>query len=123
MSIPETNDGTPRKPLRLWPGVAAAVLLVLVRFGLPLVSPALSILAVLGGVVAGLVIVLWWMFFSRAPWSERLGIVVLMIVAVFATQYIVHASIRGGMLNIFLAVPGLGLALVAGVVARRGRPA
>ena len=120
MTIIQAGERTPRKPLRLWPGVAAAVLLVLVRFGLPLVSPELSIFGVLGGLVAGLVIVLWWMFFSRAPWSERLGIVVLMIVAVFATQYFVHESIRGGMLPI-LAVPGLALALVAVVVASRGR--
>ena len=54
MSIPETNGGTPRKPLRLWPGVVAAVLLVLVRFALPLVFPDAAIFGVLGGVVAGL---------------------------------------------------------------------
>ena len=123
MSIPETNGGTPRKPLRLWPGVVAAVLLVLVRFGLPLVFPAAAIFGVLGGVVAGLLIVVWWLFFSRAPWSERLGVVVLMIVAVFATQYIVHESIRGGMMGrmlpFYLAIPGLPLALVAGLVASR----
>ena len=124
MSIPETNGGTPRKPLRLWPGVVAAVLLVLVRFGLPLVFPNAAIFGVLGGVVAGVVIVVWWMFFSRAPWSERLAVVVMMIVAVFATQYIVHESIRGGMMGrmlpFYLAIPGLPLALVVGVVASRG---
>ena len=30
-----TNEPTPRKPLRLWPGVAAAVLLVLVGYVSP----------------------------------------------------------------------------------------
>lgn len=32
MTIAQTNELTPRKPLRLWPGVVAAVLLLLVRF-------------------------------------------------------------------------------------------
>jgi len=118
-----TDEPTPRKPLRLWPGVIAAVLLALVRFGVPLVLPDAGMLAVLGAVVGGLVIVLWWVFFSRAPWSERLGVVVLMIVVVVATRYIVHESIRGGMMGmmlpIYLAIPGLGLALVAWAVASR----
>ena len=32
-----TNEPAPRKPLRLWPGIVAAVLLVLVRFLVPIV--------------------------------------------------------------------------------------
>jgi len=123
MPLAETVEPIPRKPLRLWPGVVAAVLLVLARFGLPLVAPDASMFAVLGAVVAGLVIVVWWVFFSRAPWSERLGVVVLMIVAVFATRSIVHESIRGGMMGmmlpLYLGIPGLGLALVAWAVASR----
>src|SRR5258705_1125836 len=117
------NEATPRKPLRLWPGVAAAVLLLLVRFSLPFIVADGGGFAVLGAVVAGLLIVVWWMFFSRAPWAERLGAVVLMIVPGFAARFIVHASIRGGMMGmmlpLYLAVPGLGLALVAWAVATR----
>ena len=49
----------------------------------------------LGGVVGALAIVVWWVFFSRAPWSERVGAIVLMIVAVFATRTVAHESIQG----------------------------
>jgi hypothetical protein len=28
---------------------------------------------VLGGFVGGILAALWWLFFSRAAWSERLG--------------------------------------------------
>ena len=76
----------------------------------------------LGGLVGGLAIVVWWVFFSRAPWSERLGAVVLMIVALVATSRIVHESIATGamgMLFPILAIPVLSLAFVAWAVASR----
>ena len=82
MTIAQTDERTPRKPLRLWPGVVAVVLLWLARFGLKAVVPgfrgfALGMMWALG---AALAVVLWWLFFSRARWSERLGAIVLMIV-------------------------------------------
>ena len=40
-------------------------------------------------------IVVWWLFFSRAPWLERVGAIVLMVVAVLATRTVVHESIAG----------------------------
>lgn len=117
-----TNDTTLRKPLRLWPGVALAALVVLVRFVAPL-FPNGAMIGLLGSVAGGALILLWWLFFSRAPWVERLGAVVLMVAAVCATYFVVHASIRGGMMGfmlpIILAVPALPVALVAWAVATR----
>ena len=87
MTIDSTTESTPRKPLRLWPGVVAAALLVLARFVVPLVAPDAAVrrVARLTPWVPSLILV-WWLFFSRAPWSERLGAIVLMIVALFATS-------------------------------------
>src|SRR5881396_3120855 len=78
--------------------------------------------AVFGGLVGTLVVVVWWIFFSRAAWSERLGAIGLMIVALFATSRVVHVSIATGMMGMMLviyAVPILSLALVAWAVASR----
>src|SRR5262249_14334599 len=83
----------------------------------------LAAVAVIGGVFCGLGVVVWWLFFSRAPWSERVGAIVLMIAALFATKRIVHPSIAGGMMGMMLpiyAIPVLSLALVAWAVASRG---
>src|SRR5207245_8876199 len=67
-------------------------------------------------------ILLWWAFFSRAPWPERLGALVLMTVGLVATSRLIHESIRTGMMGMMLgiyAIPVLSLALVAWAVASR----
>ena len=126
----DSNEPTPRKPLRLWPGVAAAVLLILVWFVVPIIAPKAEffgleapLLAIIGGLAGALAIVLWWMFFSRAPWSERLGALVVMIVAIVAIRPLTHISIQNGMMDrmffVIAAPPTVSLALVAWAVASR----
>ncbi|MPY90310.1 MAG: PQQ-binding-like beta-propeller repeat protein [Luteitalea sp.] len=120
MNIDQIN--VPRKPLRLWPGVVAALLQWLVWLLVPAVVPHWGGSAVLGGLFFGLIILVWWLFFSRAPWFERLGAIVLMVVAVAATSRLVHESIANGMMGMLLpiyAIPALSLALVAWAVASR----
>jgi outer membrane protein assembly factor BamB len=115
------NERSARKPLRLWPGVGAAVLLLVMRF-LPIAVDEIMPIAMMGAVVAALAILAWWLFFSRAPWPERLGAIVMMIVALFATSRLVHESIAGGAMGFLFyvwAIPTLGVALVASVVATR----
>ncbi len=117
---------TPRKPLWLWPGVVIAIVVALVAYGLPRIAPdaevvgfPLGMLAMIGGILCGLAILVWWLFFSRAQWVERVGAILLMIVALLVTRLVVHPSIAGagmGMLLYFSAIPGLSLALVAWAV-------
>ena len=118
----QSDEPTPRKPLRLWPGAAAAVLILLAMVAVPLVMPEFMIFGMLGGVVGGMVIVLWWVLFSRAPWSERIGAVVVMVVAVFATRPIVHPSIANAGMNRMMpifSIPIMALGLVAWAAASR----
>jgi protein-S-isoprenylcysteine O-methyltransferase Ste14 len=69
---------TSPKPLRLWPGVTLAILVVLLRFVAPLVLPddlllndmPVVIIAILGAVISALAIAVWWVLFSRAPWGS-----------------------------------------------------
>ncbi len=111
-----TNTPTVRKPLRLWPGIAGAVLLVVVGYVVPIVVPAYAGLAMIWAALCALILILWWLLFSRARWYERVGAVVLMIAAVIAEKPFVHASIAGGAmgnLSYILAIPTLSVALVA----------
>lgn len=116
-------DPTFQKPLRLWPGVVAVALMWLLRYIVPIIIPDAAMFAIFGGLGLGLVVVVWWLFFSRAPWIERVGALVLMVVALAVTKRFVHPSIAGGMQGMLLfvyAVPVLCLALVAGAVVSRG---
>jgi outer membrane protein assembly factor BamB len=115
-------DVTPQKPLRLWPGVAAVTLQWAVRFGLPLVWPDGLMYCVMGGVAGALLIVIWWLFFSRAPWVDRLGGIALMVAAMALTPRILDRSLATGAMGFIfyiLAVPVLCLAFVVAVVASR----
>ena len=124
----ERHALNPRKPLRLWPGVVLAIVLVLGRYVVPAISESdlevfslpLGLIAIFAGMLSAIGIVLWWMFFSRAPWSDRIGALVLMALTLVALKPIVHVSIRTGNMGymlIFYAVPILSLGIVVGAVA------
>lgn len=122
MTNTQTDQPTPQKPLRLWPGVVIVVLQLLGMFVLPVVAPEALIVGMLVGVGGSLAVVVWWAFFSRASWTERLGVIVLMMVAIVATRFVVHESIAGGMMGMMFPIYGLisaSIALVAGLLVSR----
>src|SRR5215813_14024763 len=122
MTTTKIDSSTSQQPLRLWPGVIAVALQWLIWFGVTAVAPDAMAGAIIGGLACTLAVLVWWLFFSRAPWAERLGAVALMVVSVVATKRVVHPSIAGGMMGMMLpiySIPVLCLALVAAVAAGR----
>jgi outer membrane protein assembly factor BamB len=78
--------------------------------------------AILGELVGAFAIVVWWAFFSRARWFERVGALVLMIAGLAATRPILDPSVLlagMGMLFFIYAIPVLSLAFVAWAVVTR----
>jgi outer membrane protein assembly factor BamB len=133
MIMKQMSEVSPRKPLRLWPGVVFAIVLVLGRYVVPALSEPdveifslpLGLVALFAGMLSAVGILFWWMFFSRAPWSERVGAIILMSLAVVVLKPMVHVSIRTGNMGymlIFYSVPILSLAIVVGAVATRRFP-
>ena len=105
----------------MWPGVVAVVVLCLLWLVSFVVRDAFMI-AMMGGLACGLAVLVWWLFFSRAPWVERVGSIVLMAVALFETKFVVRESIAGGGMGMLLyiyATPVVSLALVVWAVASR----
>ncbi|MGH9851183.1 MAG: PQQ-binding-like beta-propeller repeat protein [Blastocatellia bacterium] len=110
---------TSQKPLRVWPGVVAVAALCLLWL-VPFVFNDAFMVTIFGGLGCALIVLVWWLFFSRAPWVERVGAIVLMVVALAATKFVVHESIAGGgmgMLFYIYAIPVLSFAFAAAVVA------
>jgi outer membrane protein assembly factor BamB len=102
--------------------VLAVLLQWLAWLVVPLVVPDAGMAAALGGLIGGLAVALWWLLFSRAAWPERLGALVLAIVALVVTARVVHPSIANGMMGFMLviyAIPVLSLATVIWAVTTR----
>ena len=112
--------------LRLWPGVVAAALIVIGLFvGLifTISLPDLASFGLLGAIIGTLVVFVWWLFFSRAPWPERLGALVLMIAFWFAMRPLLDRTILGGAMGALpaIAFTVFAVALVAWAAATQGR--
>jgi outer membrane protein assembly factor BamB len=127
MTESETRNSTRRPPLRLWPGVLLVALQWFAWLAIPILVPTTEggYGSVLGAAGCGLLIVLWWLLFSRAAWVERLGAVVLMVVGIVVTRPLLHesvATVGQSMMFYFYAIPVLTLAFVAWAVMTRNLP-
>jgi len=92
------------RPVRLWPGVGLVVLVWLLRFVVPPIAPDALYIGVLAAMAGGVLVPLWWLFFSRVPWSERLIALVLLIAMVALAWSLTHESIAGGMMGMMFYV-------------------
>lgn len=114
-----------RPTLRLWPGVAAVVLQWVLRYAVPAVWPDFLIYGILAGMAGLAAVALWWVFFSRATWKERLGGLVLLVLIPYGISRLTHVSIATGSMGYLfpiLAAPLASLGFVAGAAVANWRP-
>jgi outer membrane protein assembly factor BamB len=116
-AVPVAEVPQPARPkkLRLWPAIPFLVLMLAAKLAQPLFlqqaapNVAIFMTIVFGSVICCGALALWWVFFTRAPWSDRLiglaGAAVGCAIAWFAGDL----SIRG-MPFIFYALPDAFLA-------------
>ncbi len=122
MSTANTRRTIEQGTLRLWPGILAGVLLCVLGYAVPFFIPDALLIGMIGGLVCSLAILVWWLFLSRAPWLERLGVLVLTVLAVVGTTQVIHKSLANagmGVLFYITAIPILTLAIVLGVILGR----
>jgi len=121
-TIKNDTGTTQHMPTRLWPGIVIVILQWLVRFVLPVLLPGAVAVGIIGGLLLGLAVIVWWAFFSRAPRSERWIAVLLIIAALAVTAQILDKSISTSMMGLMFpvySVPVVCLALVVWAVASR----
>jgi outer membrane protein assembly factor BamB len=117
MTTAQIGDN-PQKPLRLWPGIVAVVLQWIFRVGVKAAIPGITGFgyAVMGSLALGIVLVIWWAFFSRARRWERFGALALILAAMGVTWRLKHSSMWLPWLFAY-AIPALSLAFVTWAVA------
>src|SRR5439155_27203662 len=88
-------------------------------FVVPIALPEQLTYGMFGAIAGGLVAAVWWLLLSRAPWIERLGAIVLGILAMMAMKRVVDPSIEGAGMHMLLpmfGIPVVSLGLVAAAV-------
>ena len=113
------------RSVRLWPGIVIVALMCLLRFVVPLFVPEALEFGVIGGIFGGgLLMIIWWLFLSRAPWLERIGSFVFILFALFITSFFLHKSVATAMMGMMFpmyAIPVMSLVFVLGLLASRSK--
>ena len=108
------TESATRKPLRLWPGVAIVALQLIALYVPGYFAPATSVwlFGMMGSFTVGtLLLFIWWLFFSRARWSDRLGGLALLIVVHVAAFLLADPSAK--MVTVVPGIPWLCAVFVA----------
>src|SRR4051794_11545608 len=115
MTSTPAADPNRQNTLRLWPGVAAALLLLGARFGIKALVPGFKGFStgLMWALGATIVLLLWWILFSRVAWKERLGTFVFLVLALAGAWFLKHESM-GPLWLLGYAVPGAFIGLVIG---------
>ena len=111
------------RPLRLWPGIIAIILLFLCRFAIKAVIPGFGgfMWAIQGSLGCAIAILLWWVFFSRAPWLDRIGSILLIAAALASAWSLKHQSMGPAWMFAY-AIEYVLLAFVAAAFIVRNQP-
>ena len=113
------------EPLRLWPGVLFAAVLILIRYFLPVLVPRATAIGIFGGMLLSFAIFIWWFFFSRTQKIEKWGAFLLIVMSITITWLLIDKSIATanmGMMFPMFSIPVLSIAFVAWAFLTRTMP-
>ncbi|MEO1527197.1 MAG: PQQ-binding-like beta-propeller repeat protein [Planctomycetota bacterium] len=117
----ETTAHSTGEVLRWWPGALLLILMVMVRsISVVLESPSLPlmIMSFMGPAVIGLMLLMWWLFASRATWQEKFTILGVASVIGVASCFALDTTLQGMGIPLMVLPTGvaaftLGLLLTA----------
>jgi len=105
---PKNPPGTRAfRPLRAWPAVLLAVLMLAGRFGPQISEDAMAkywMASVFGPLLCCLLLLIWWLAASRATWRERLFGSLGIIAGVAVSVTLAHPTMRGAATS-YLTIP------------------
>jgi outer membrane protein assembly factor BamB len=86
------------RPLRAWPAVLLALLMLASRFGPEVSGDAMAkywMATVFGPLLCCLLLLIWWLAASRATWRERLFGFLGIVAGAVAAVALAHPTMRG----------------------------
>lgn len=98
------------RPLRVWPALPLVPLMLAARYSPYLVEdgpPMMWAVAAFGPLLCGLLILIWWLGFSRARWTERIVGFLGLGLGFFVTGALCHPSMRGPAFSMFTIPVGI----------------
>jgi outer membrane protein assembly factor BamB len=123
-----TTEGSAKKfrPLRAWPAVLLAFLMLAARFG-----PALTeggeakywMVAVFGPLLCCVLLLIWWLAASRATWRERVFGFLGLVAGAVITVALAHPTMRGPATTYFTLPIGLFVFALTAALLRKSPPA
>jgi outer membrane protein assembly factor BamB len=114
------------RPLRVWPAILLALLMLATRFG-----PALTegggtkywMVAVFGPLLCCLLLIIWWLAASRATWRERLFGFLGVVAAAAVCIALDHPTMRGAGTSYFTLPLGFLVFALAASLFKKSPPA
>jgi outer membrane protein assembly factor BamB len=109
------------RPLRLWPGIVGATLMMAGML-MPAISTTFGMAGILSAMLVAVLTVIWWLFFSRAPWVDRILALALVAIAIPFMRPLLDRSIATGAMGympIMTAPIFVALVVAWAVVTRR----
>jgi outer membrane protein assembly factor BamB len=124
---PTAPDGSRKKfrPLRAWPALLLALLMLAARFGPSLSEEGAAkywMFSVFGPLLGCLLLFIWWLAASRATWRERLLGFLGLVAAAAITIKLAHPTMRGAATTYFTLPVGFFLFAVATTVMKKSPP-
>ncbi|MEL6104380.1 MAG: PQQ-binding-like beta-propeller repeat protein [Planctomycetota bacterium] len=110
-SAPSETGSAQGEVLRWWPGALLLIVMILVRsIAIVIDSPPMPLMmfSFMGPAVIGLMLLLWWLFASRATWGEKFTILGAASVIGVACCLTLHRSLGGFGIPLMVLPAGVG---------------
>jgi outer membrane protein assembly factor BamB len=124
---PDTPAG-PRKafrPLRAWPALLFALLMVAARFGPGISEDGAAkywMVAVFGPLLCCLLLLIWWLAASRATWRERVFGFLGLVAGTAVSIALAHPTMRGAATTYFTLPLGFFVFALAAALLKKSPP-
>lgn len=114
----------PPRPLRAWPALFFAILMIAARFGPSMTEEGANywMISVFGPILCCLLLLIWWLAASRATWRERVFGFLGIVAAAAISIVLAHPTMRGAATSFFTLPVGFFIFAIAATLLKRSPP-